>query len=64
MIECEMCGREINPTTDAYFQRIEGWARVRKDGGPNAITKPIRHGLFRCSTCLGGELEGQTQMFT
>ena len=62
MTECFVCGREINPITDAHFQWIEGWAKVRKDGGPNAVSWPQRKPIFRCGTCQPGEIDGQLKM--
>ena len=61
-MKCEACGRQINPTTDAHYQWISGWAKIRKDGGPNAVTKPVREHRFKCSTCLKPEMDGQLSL--
>ena len=63
MSECNVCGREINTKTDAYYQWIEGWAKARSAGGPNAISAPTRRPLFRCGTCDPDQIDGQTRMF-
>jgi hypothetical protein len=62
---CEVCGRVINTVTDAYYQHMEGWAKSRSQGGPNALSKPTRSDRFRCNTCFGavGRDEAQLVMF-
>jgi len=59
---CGLCHREINTTTETYYQWIEGFTKIRKGGGPNQIADPTRRAVFRCNTCLGkkhAEIPGQ-----
>ena len=60
--ECEVCGREINTTTDSYYQHMEGWVKSRSQGGPNALSNAMRHDRFRCNTCFGSVGKDAAQM--
>ena len=64
-MNCEQCSRAINPTTDAHYVHVSGWAKARSQGGTNAITQPVRDGRVRCSTCMDPrkEIEGQTSIY-
>ena len=64
-MNCEMCGVGINPKTDAHYQHVCGWAKVRTQGGTNQVSAPKRNQVFACAACIQGnkELEGQLEMF-
>ena len=65
MNTCEICSREVNIKTDAHYAHTRGWAKVRSQGGTNAITNPIRDGRLRCGTCVDGDgqIPGQEELF-
>ncbi len=65
MMICEMCGVAINPKTDAYYQHVCGWAKVRSQGGTNQVSAPVRDQTYACAVCIHGtkELQGQLEMF-
>lgn len=64
-VHCEFCNAVVD--VDRCFQWIEGWAKRRKGGGPNAVTLAARHARYACRECVD-KLQhdiaiGQTQLF-
>ena len=51
-VTCEMCGQALDPRTYSCFQYIEGWAKLRRAGGPNAVAHPIRQPRYACGPCV------------
>ena len=60
---CHICGRSIDTRTETYFQRMEGWGKIRSQGGTNALSNAVRHDLFRCGTCMHTPDRDQLVMF-
>ena len=67
MDECESCSVSINIHVDTYYAHTAGWAKVRSQGGTNAVSNPVRDGRLRCSMCVDPkhkQIEGQESLFT
>lgn len=64
-VHCEFCNAVID--SSRCFQWIEGWAKRRRGGGPNAVTLARRSDIYACTECvdklLHGISIGQTQLF-
>jgi hypothetical protein len=49
MINCAECNR---PVDQAHYQEVQGWVRVRVEGGANAIKMRHNTGRVMCIACM------------
>jgi hypothetical protein len=52
------CGRTVVPRNDFGYVSIEGWERLRSEGGQHAVRDKVRTGRVICDSCLERRIAG------
>ena len=60
-VSCDECGRSINPKIETVYQAQRGWAKLRDQGGTNALVHRQAEPRFRCRGCIDVNIDGSKQ---
>ena len=59
LIQCELCGREVNPRDENnVYQWTEGWVMLRSGGGGHSVSLPKRHPRWAHRKCVDTRAKG------
>ena len=52
LVPCHFCGREVKTTDLGVFRFVEGWEKVRSQGGTNALSLRNSADRWAHGTCV------------
>jgi hypothetical protein len=52
VVRCHLCGRDLTTTHMGVYRFVEGWEKVRSQGGTNAISMRKVHDQWAHGTCV------------
>lgn len=51
-VACDLCGHSIDTRVETYYREVRGWAKVRAQGGTNALVFRRELPGVRCNGCV------------
>lgn len=57
-VNCHFCRNPIETKTLGVYRKVTGWAKIRAQGGSNAVSLQVEHDQWSCAGCITSQKLG------